>query len=909
MKPIMTTLVALFVAVISAVPASAALDSQAAIRRFALFVGVNDGGPGRETLRYAVRDAESAAKLFRDMGGIKASDGELLVEPSITELSSKMKSVSARITKAKEQSVRTEFVFYYSGHSDEEGMLIGKKKYTYKDLKDTIEALPADMKIVILDSCSSGALTKVKGGVKTQPFLMDSSITMKGYAFLTSSSADESSQESESLKGSYFTYALLSGLRGAGDASGDGKVTINEAYQYAYNETLANTERTIGGSQHPNYDIRMKGSGDVVMTDLRETSASLRFAKDVSGRIFIRDESDLLVSEITKVENRTIEVGLAPGSYRVTVENNKLAMQSIIFLNDNDRVELGKQSFKPVKKEMTTSRGGVMTSAADDDNAVAVSDNATNDDGLDSMGVAERARARLNGNRAGNTQVERVRNDNDDTSDNSGNRNTLGNVNVNVNVNTGNNTQSQNMNQDQNQNQSQDLDSFGVAERARSNAAARRADKPAVTNTTAAAASSAAGTNGGVQILIDGMGIGEYISSKVSNALAPINSTNMSATGDYAYVPLNVGFVPGIDLNTFLKGGKAKVINNLSGSAFIGHSERVIGAAGAGFMQTVSEELLGVSGAGFMSFNGNVTGGIGAGFMTFASNVLGIEGAGFMSFAKKMEGAQGAGFASFADNVTGIQGAGFMSIASNLVGCQGSGFANFASDVLGAQMAGGFNSAKNVDGAQFSIVNIASGKVNGAQFGIVNISHEMNGAPIGLVSIVEKGGQTHLQAYADETGFMNVAWLQGAKHVYNIYTAGANLLGDKFFETGALNPLTQYKVGLGLGLAMPLWIFSANLEGIASVVYSSDNPLKLNNSYQLRLYGSVNLFVVTVLAGVSFNYANYNPSFVNLGKLMGSIDTPVLDATVTINPPTSLKLPFSSADHVFWPGFFVGIQF
>ncbi|MGD8538948.1 MAG: hypothetical protein PVI66_09540 [Candidatus Aminicenantes bacterium] len=49
----------------------------------------------------------------------------------------------------------------------------------------------------------------------------------------------------------------------------DGRVTLNEAYHFAFNETLAQTEKSLSGPQHPYYNIQMAGTGDVVMTDIR----------------------------------------------------------------------------------------------------------------------------------------------------------------------------------------------------------------------------------------------------------------------------------------------------------------------------------------------------------------------------------------------------------------------------------------------------------------------------------------------------------------------------------------------------------------------------------------------------------------------------------------------------------------
>ena len=42
----------------------------APVRRFALLVGVNDGGPHRARLRYAVTDAQAFGKVLEELGGV-----------------------------------------------------------------------------------------------------------------------------------------------------------------------------------------------------------------------------------------------------------------------------------------------------------------------------------------------------------------------------------------------------------------------------------------------------------------------------------------------------------------------------------------------------------------------------------------------------------------------------------------------------------------------------------------------------------------------------------------------------------------------------------------------------------------------------------------------------------------------
>ena len=64
---------------------------------------------------------------------------------------------------------------------------------------------------------------------------------------MTSSSANEVSQESDKLGHGYFTYYLIEGLKGAADIGNDGEVDVDEVYQYL-NMRVA---EATNGSQHP----------------------------------------------------------------------------------------------------------------------------------------------------------------------------------------------------------------------------------------------------------------------------------------------------------------------------------------------------------------------------------------------------------------------------------------------------------------------------------------------------------------------------------------------------------------------------------------------------------------------------------------------------------------------------------
>ena len=331
--------------------------SLAGTARFALMAGSNDGGPERVQLQYAVEDAEAMVRVFTQLGGVEPENTLLLTDPSPLELDSGLGSLRRAVAKAREAGDRTEVFVYYSGHSDEGGLRLAGEHYGYDQLRKGIEAIDSDVRVLVLDSCSSGAMVRSKGGSFSAPFLVDESVDVEGHAYLTSSAYDEVAQEADRIGGSYFTHYFITGLRGAADLSDDGVVTLNEAYHFAYTETLRGTERTVGGTQHANYDIQLSGTGDLVMTDVRATSASIVVTGEVSGRLSIRDEEQRLVAELLKPADRAIELGLSPGRYTLLLEQDGQLREAEIELEAGQSVELTPAQFSSVSALPTVSRG------------------------------------------------------------------------------------------------------------------------------------------------------------------------------------------------------------------------------------------------------------------------------------------------------------------------------------------------------------------------------------------------------------------------------------------------------------------------------------------------------------------------------------------------------------------------
>jgi Caspase domain len=334
------------------------------LRRFALVASANDGGPGRARLRFANSDAESLAQVLGSLGGVQERDILLVREASRDTLHNAFAQVKRQIATERRPQVRRELFVYYSGHSDEDGLLLGGERVGYKELRQWIDETGAEVRIAVLDSCASGALIRLKGGVRRQAFLSDASTQARGHAFLTASSADEAAQESDRIGAAFFTHYLLSGMRGAADSNHDGRVTLNEAYQFAYNETLQRTETSSAGAQHPAYDIQLAGTGDLVMTDLHTANARLVLGRELFGRIYVRNASGHLLVELRKEPSYPVELGLEPGPYQVVMDSDGRIFEARADLIEGGRGELGKDQFSAVAPMLSTRRGDDVAAVA-----------------------------------------------------------------------------------------------------------------------------------------------------------------------------------------------------------------------------------------------------------------------------------------------------------------------------------------------------------------------------------------------------------------------------------------------------------------------------------------------------------------------------------------------------------------
>lgn len=157
-------------------------------------------------------------------------------------------------------------VLYFSGHGvrDEYGSLYLAVKNTNRSrlrstaiksdfIREAMDQSRSKRQVLILDCCNSGAFAQgtkaeIGGSVGTASAFEGTGF---GRVVLTASDATQFAWEGEKVTGemenSLFTHFLVKGLDGEADTNGDGRITIDELYDYAYEQIVNITPKQTPG--------------------------------------------------------------------------------------------------------------------------------------------------------------------------------------------------------------------------------------------------------------------------------------------------------------------------------------------------------------------------------------------------------------------------------------------------------------------------------------------------------------------------------------------------------------------------------------------------------------------------------------------------------------------------------------
>ncbi len=300
--------------------------------RLVLAVGSNQGLSSEAELSYAQRDAQHFIETLQNYAQVSPQDSYLITGETILSLSQAIDSLSQRAASYTDREVQ--LYFYFSGHADEKDLHIAGLRIPITDLESRLSSIAARLHILIIDGCRGLGDVALKGGFRrTIGFSAapPSAPGMAGMIKMRSSSPGEASQEAGDLGAAIFTHYLLTALKGPGDYDHDQQITLDEAYRYAYRQTVKRSAMGPGNVMHPSVEMNVEGAGEIVVSRVTAHSAQLHFPPAVDTRYLVyRRPSGTLMGELWAHPQRRLSLTLSPGEYLVQQRKQNQGSAQII---------------------------------------------------------------------------------------------------------------------------------------------------------------------------------------------------------------------------------------------------------------------------------------------------------------------------------------------------------------------------------------------------------------------------------------------------------------------------------------------------------------------------------------------------------------------------------------------------
>lgn len=310
-----TVRAALVAALTAALPAHALADGD--IDTFAIVIGVNDGIDGLPALRYADDDAVQYAALFRVLGvrthllaGLdentrRVHPGALDAArpPTRAELDRAVRAVAADVRAARRRGRRTALYVVYAGHGelrDGRGVLglQGAELTGEALLRDVVQRAGATTAHVIVDACYAALVVGARGpGGRRRAlhgFTTDAlPAAPPGVGLLLSSTTGRESHEWEGFQAGVFSHEVRSGLYGAADADGDGRVSYREIAAF-----IARANAAIPNERFRPQVLARAPAGAPDLIDLRGAARRIEVAAEVQGHYVLENAVGVRLAEL-----------------------------------------------------------------------------------------------------------------------------------------------------------------------------------------------------------------------------------------------------------------------------------------------------------------------------------------------------------------------------------------------------------------------------------------------------------------------------------------------------------------------------------------------------------------------------------------------------------------------------------
>lgn len=324
--------------------------------RILIAAGSKLGLPAERPLKFADNDARRVRDVMVSLGGVRNEQAIYLSEPTRADLFAALDRAKAEAQRHRAEEVT--LVFYFSGHGDREALHLGTDRVLVSELSAKLAEVPAGLRIAVTDACRA---TRDKGFAADEPFAISATMIPQatGQVWLHASSDGEAAQESDELQGAIFTQAWLSGLRGAADANGDARVTLDESFAFAHSQTLIRSAKSSGVMQKPEAIVSLREAAPVVITQTAARMATLALpqSRDTHFLVYSAGAKSVL-SELWGSPDRRLLLRVPPGRYVVQKRIGGAGGVATIAIAEGEERKLEERDFTSSTLEVIAKKGG-----------------------------------------------------------------------------------------------------------------------------------------------------------------------------------------------------------------------------------------------------------------------------------------------------------------------------------------------------------------------------------------------------------------------------------------------------------------------------------------------------------------------------------------------------------------------
>lgn len=323
--------------------------------RILVAAGSKLGLAAERPLKFASADATRVRDVVVSLGGVKPEHAFVLAEPSRAQLFAAVDK--ARAEAQKHPAGEVTLLFYFSGHGDHDAIHLGDDRVLLSDLSTKLGEVPAGLRIAVTDACRA---TRDKGFTADEPFAITATNVPQatGQVWLHASSDGEAAQESDELQGAIFTHAWINGLRGAADANGDARVTLDESFAFAHSQTMIRSAKSSGVLQKPEAVVSLREASPVVLTETAARMATLSLPRGRDAHFLVYSSgAKSVLSELWSSPDRRMALRVPPGRYVVQRRIGSAGGIATIAIGEGEERKLEDREFTASSLEVLARKG------------------------------------------------------------------------------------------------------------------------------------------------------------------------------------------------------------------------------------------------------------------------------------------------------------------------------------------------------------------------------------------------------------------------------------------------------------------------------------------------------------------------------------------------------------------------